>query len=461
MVSINTKGQTKIKGLVLVKGIPYFQKAVPSELQQRLGKTIIRASLDRARALHQQCQQLNNRYTALFTAMRSDDALVPSEAKLAALAILNQAQIEVVDSVEIQYTRDDGLIETLNPAVDHLDDYLRDRGFTPNAATAMAFKLLNAGDMPVLLSEAFDIYLENHSKGRDADFIADTKKHWDKLISLLGDISVESLNRAHAKRYRDSRLSDGVKTTTVSREIAVIKAVINKAIRELSLRASNPFEALVIHGKGEDSIRRQPLSLKQIEALVHHGIDANDSYGHLTVVLALTGMRLAEALGLRTSDIDFDKGMIWVKPHSLRPLKTKPSERGIPMLEPVRDALQKALKHCRGSGVDALVFQQLWGKDGSIRVVSNRVSATVKNRVAKVNKDASNLDLRSASAHSLRHTLRDALRATECPESIAKAIGGWGTGGDISTGYGKGYSREVLLKWLSKGYAPVLKSFKS
>jgi integrase len=145
--------------------------------------------------------------------------------------------------------------------------------------------------------------------------------------------------------------------------------------------------------------------------------------------------------------------MIWVKPHSLRPLKTKPSERGIPMLEPVRDALQRAVKHCRGSGVDALVFQQLWGKDGSIRVVSNRVSATVKNRVAKVNKDA--------SAHSLRHSLRDALRATECPESIAKAIGGWGTGGDISTGYGKGYSREVLFKWLSKGYAPVLKSFKS
>ena len=51
--------------------------------------------------------------------------------------------------------------------------------------------------------------------------------------------------------------------------------------------------------------------------------------------------------------------------------------------------------------------------------------------------------------HGLRHSLKDRLRAVECPSDIIDQIGGWATTG-IGHGYGKGYSVEMLAKWMLK-----------
>ena len=51
--------------------------------------------------------------------------------------------------------------------------------------------------------------------------------------------------------------------------------------------------------------------------------------------------------------------------------------------------------------------------------------------------------------HSFRHSLRDRLRAVECPSDIVDAIGGWKTSG-VGQGYGNGYPLEVLERWMEK-----------
>ena len=51
--------------------------------------------------------------------------------------------------------------------------------------------------------------------------------------------------------------------------------------------------------------------------------------------------------------------------------------------------------------------------------------------------------------HSFRHSLRDRLRAVECPSDIVDAIGGWKTSG-IGHGYGNGYPIEVLGRWMKE-----------
>lgn len=50
--------------------------------------------------------------------------------------------------------------------------------------------------------------------------------------------------------------------------------------------------------------------------------------------------------------------------------------------------------------------------------------------------------------HSFRHSLRDRLRAVECPSDIVDAIGGWKTSG-VGHGYGNWYPLEVLEKWVN------------
>ena len=51
--------------------------------------------------------------------------------------------------------------------------------------------------------------------------------------------------------------------------------------------------------------------------------------------------------------------------------------------------------------------------------------------------------------HGFRHSMRDRLRAVECPSDLIDQIGGW-TRGSIGEGYGKGYSLDIKYRWIEK-----------
>ena len=51
--------------------------------------------------------------------------------------------------------------------------------------------------------------------------------------------------------------------------------------------------------------------------------------------------------------------------------------------------------------------------------------------------------------HSFRHSLRDRLRAVQCPSDMIDQIGGWSTAG-VGQAYGAGYSLEKKWEWLGR-----------
>jgi len=51
--------------------------------------------------------------------------------------------------------------------------------------------------------------------------------------------------------------------------------------------------------------------------------------------------------------------------------------------------------------------------------------------------------------HSFRHSMRDRLRAVQCPSDFTDQIGGWTTDG-VGQGYGSGYPMRVLREWLER-----------
>jgi hypothetical protein len=55
---------------------------------------------------------------------------------------------------------------------------------------------------------------------------------------------------------------------------------------------------------------------------------------------------------------------------------------------------------------------------------------------------------KECSVHSFRHSMRDRLRAVECPKEIIDQIGGWSSG-DVGESYGDGFPLDNLNKWLS------------
>ncbi len=58
-------------------------------------------------------------------------------------------------------------------------------------------------------------------------------------------------------------------------------------------------------------------------------------------------------------------------------------------------------------------------------------------------------DFDGLTAHCLRHTFRDRLRAVECPMDMIDQIGGWKSVSSIGSSYGQGYSIEKIFDWLS------------
>lgn len=54
------------------------------------------------------------------------------------------------------------------------------------------------------------------------------------------------------------------------------------------------------------------------------------------------------------------------------------------------------------------------------------------------------------TAHCLRHTFRDRLRAVECPIELLDALGGWSTVQGAGRRYSSGYSLEQKREWLMR-----------
>lgn len=427
-----------VNGYTLNNNVPYFQKAVPVALRQRMGKSNIKIRLwlkDGNFAI--QCHRLNEQHNAIFRAMKDNEQLMPSEAKLAALAFIRTFGLEAGDGLhnEPMPSGWEGTWDS-KPHLNSFENAIQNNFGTHTRLTEAATKILY-GQLPVLLSEAFVIYLENHPKGKNKDFQRNQGQHWQKLVSLLGDIALERLTRDHARQYRDQRLATGVKTTTLQRELAVLRAVVNTACREIPLNLKNPFDSLQIANAKLDASKRIAYTAEEWKTLVNAAIKADDEPRRIVVVLAHTGARLAEIVGLRKQDFDPIKGTINISNHASRTLKTAASERIIPLLPAALNALQKQLTV---SATDYLFPAYANASTSNNDGASATLSKWAKKFVA------------GKTMHSFRHTFRDALRAVMCPESISKEIGGWSSTNDVSTGYGQGYPIELKREWLSKAY---------
>ena len=59
-------------------------------------------------------------------------------------------------------------------------------------------------------------------------------------------------------------------------------------------------------------------------------------------------------------------------------------------------------------------------------------------------------DFDGLTAHSLRHTIRDRLRAAEVPLEAIDQLGGWSSVGGVGTRYGQGYSVGHLRQYMDR-----------
>jgi integrase len=255
------------------------------------------------------------------------------------------------------------------------------------------------------------------------------------FISLAGDRDVSEYTRQDAKLFVHHLQMKGNKTATIRRRINSLSAIINYAYSELDLDKRNPFTRLFIQNEGADVFKRGTFTNDQLKWGYDKALSSGSTVKLLMPILGETGCRLAEIVGLRLEDIDLENDLIHIRPNSARRLKNKTSERVLPLVGYAKTAMVKATSQAD----DEWLFSQ-YIKAGHCYAThaSNAVNKWLKK------------DFDGLTAHCLRHTFRDRLRAVECPLELIDQIGGWSTLQTIGSNYGKGYDIRSIEKFLYK-----------
>ena len=223
----------------------------------------------------------------------------------------------------------------------------------------------------------------------------------------------------------------------VRRVFSSIRSIVNLAIKEQGLECQNAF-AGTFTPDGMRETARNPISTDDLKSIQASCLAEDDDLRWLFALLSDTGMRLGEAVGLLKVDIHLENDLphIELTPHPWRRLKTPGSARIIPIVGLSLWAAQRVIADETDT---SFAFPRYCSADGH-----NTNSAS-----AALNKWLKQHGPSNSVIHSFRHSLRDRFRAIECPAEIIDQIGGWSTPG-VGSNYGKGYTLEVLNRWLAR-----------
>jgi len=282
---------------------------------------------------------------------------------------------------------------------------------------------------------AVAVYLRLKGNDRPATFAAAVRRSCGYLIDCCGMKDLHDYVRSDATKFRDYLFAKGLNGASVARIFGTVRAVINLALSEFGLAIVNPFSNVYFdHSVGVK--KRLPVKPEDITKVQAECYEADDEKRWLIALIADTGMRLAEGAGLLRSDFIEQDGILCVniRPHPWRPLKTASSARVIPLVGSARWAAERILAQPYSSEFAFPNYND--GKRTNANSASAALDKWLKTKVGQ-----------GYTIHSFRHSMRDRLRAVECPSDVIDQIGGWLTHG-VGNSYGNGYDYRILNKWM-------------
>ncbi len=294
----------------------------------------------------------------------------------------------------------------------------------------------NTSVAPVL-SDACDLYLRLKGIGKDKVFNRTAKRNTAYVITVLGDRPLDAYTSSDAAAFRDWLTGKGMTMKTVKRVFASVRAIVNLTISEEGLGCNNAFARTYFPAE-INPIKRKPIPVDEIKRIQKLCMTTDDDMRWLIALISDTGMRLGEAAGLHLDDIRLNEPIPYIdlRPHPWRSLKTKGSERCIPLVGVAQWAAERIVKN----GMESkLAFPRY----------CNEFSCNANSASNGLNKWLHQTMPKRVVIHSFRHSLRDRLRAVECPTEIVDAIGGWQVA-SVGQRYGNGYPLKVLMTWLTK-----------
>jgi len=236
------------------------------------------------------------------------------------------------------------------------------------------------------------------------------------LIPALGGLNVGEVTKANILEFRAElakRKGRGSNTLlspkTINSHMTILRMVIDEAADrfgfETPYRNIKPLKLQKSH--------IEPFSLKEVERITSK---VRPDYRDYYIVRFYTGLRTGEIDGLKWKHVDFEKHEILVRETLINGqteyTKTDGSQREIPMLGPVMDALKR--QHSATRHKSEYVFCNRLGEPLDHNNVTKRVWYPLLRR----------LGLKKRRPYQTRHTAATLFLASgENPEWVAKTLG--------------------------------------
>ena len=303
-----------------------------------------------------------------------------------------------------------------------------DERWLPMRLDAMGLNNVFANDVRSLpspkLSEAMQLYLQLKGTGKAKTFQQAAIRNVGVVIEVIGDKSISEYTTIDAGKVRDAMIAKGLSVLSVKRTFITIKAIINLAIAEHGLDIRNPFSSIFM--PEEQPRKRVSIPVETIRSIQQACYTIDDDMRWLIALISDTGMRLAEAAGLHIDDLhlDYEVPYVDIRPHPWRSLKTRGSQRQVPLV----GASLWAARRIQQTASSCFAFPRYTDKE---RCNANSASNAL-NKWLKTNfRD-------DIVGHGFRHAMRDRLRAVQCPSEMIDQIGGWSVN-NIGQKYGDGF----------------------
>jgi integrase len=287
------------------------------------------------------------------------------------------------------------------------------------------------------LTAALELYLRLRGVNKGKVFRRGAERNIQSVVDVLSDRPLDEYSSSDAAAYGDYLLKRGLTTNSVKRNFANIRSVINLATQEHGLECRNAFSKVYLHDL-DDAKKRKPVPIENIKEIQQECMSIDDEARWLVALISDTGMRLSKAAGLHIDDIKLDCEVphIDLKHHAWRGLKTRSSQRQIP---PVGASLWAAKRVKANNTASPYAFPRHTSAKGTnANSASAAINKWLKPRVPE-----------GCVIHSFRHSIRDRLRAVQCPSDMVDQMGGWSTAG-VGQCYGEGYGLTSTVNTLCK-----------
>ena len=291
----------------------------------------------------------------------------------------------------------------------------------------------------ISIEAALKIYLKQKNAGKGKTFKAAAERACRYLSDVAGSKSLHEYSRSDALTFRNALIERGLAGSSVARVFNTVSAIFNFTSNELALELRNPFRG-VYFDKAAGVSKRLPIPTSTIQTIQKSCKEHDDDCRWLVALISDSGLRLSEAAGLTLADINItdDVPHLLVRPNTFRNLKTAGSERTIPLVGMSQWAARRLINGNLNE-TNSAAFPR-YTKLGIVN--ANSASASL-------NKWLKQYVTEGCTMHSFRHSLRDRLRAAECPSDMIDQVGGWAHG-SVGKNYGTGYSLKKLQKYLNR-----------